>query len=108
MAPTIKKLISGGHVISHIVDRISGGSNKDNNNKTSETTLDVLKYYLKNGKRAKNNIIYQIDDNTQIIFRRDTGLNAHPISSHGYTKDQDHYNVEIRQENGNTNGRIIL
>lgn len=43
MAPTIKKLISGGHVISHIVDRISGGSNKDNNNKTSETTLDVLK-----------------------------------------------------------------
>lgn len=54
---------------------------------------------MKNGKRAKNNIIYQIDDNTQIIFRRDTGLNAHPISSHGYTKDQDHYNVEIQEKN---------
>ena len=49
---------------------------------------------LKSGKR--NNIISKIDDETQIIFREDTGANAHPMKTKGYEQAIDHYNIEIQ------------
>ena len=62
----------------------------------STTTIEQLKEYINHGEIKGNNIISQIDDNTQIIFRNDTGEFAHPINSHGYSTAVNHYNIEIQ------------
>lgn len=58
--------------------------------------LEQLKWYIKNGVIKGNNIISQMDENTQIIFRNDTGEFAHPINLHGYSNAVSHYNIEIQ------------
>ena len=62
----------------------------------SKTTIEQLKEYIKSGEIKENNIISQIDDNTQIIFRNDTGEFAHPINSNGFSTAVNHYNIEIQ------------
>lgn len=62
--------------------------------------LNNLKDLIKNGQVSGNNIISKIDDNTQILFRRDTGSNAHPIKP-DYPDPVDHYNIEIQIKNSN-------
>ncbi|KZZ83921.1 hypothetical protein [Bacillus sp. SJS] len=57
--------------------------------------LDQMKSLIKNGKVKGNNIISKIDDNTQVIFRKDTGKNSHPIRPK-YPNAVEHYNVEIQ------------
>ncbi|MDO7908784.1 polymorphic toxin-type HINT domain-containing protein [Paenibacillus sp. JX-17] len=59
------------------------------------SVLDKLKSLIKNGKIKGNNIISKIDDNTQVIFRKDTGIKAHPIKPK-YPNAVEHYNVEIQ------------
>ena len=54
-----------------------------------------MKSLIKNGKIKGNNIISKIDDNTQVLFRKDTGKNAHPIKPK-YPNAVDLYNVEIQ------------
>lgn len=61
-----------------------------------KTNLDKIKQIIKNGEIKGNNIISKIDDNTQVIFRSDTGANAHPIRSQGYEQPVNHYNIEIQ------------
>ena len=63
---------------------------------SSKTNFGKIKKIIKKGKVKGNNIISKIDDNTQAIFRRDTGVNAHSIRSHGYDQPVNHYNVEIQ------------
>ena len=58
--------------------------------------LDEIKTLIKNGEVKGKNIISQIDENTQIVFRNDTGVNAHPVKPKGYVDPVDHYNVEIQ------------
>lgn len=62
----------------------------------SNPNLGELKGLIKNGKVSGNNIISHVDENTQIIFRDDTGVNVHPIKPNGYIDPVDHYNVEIQ------------
>ena len=58
--------------------------------------LTEMKNILKNGEIKENNIIAPLDENTQVIFRNDTGANAHPIHSQGYDNPVNHYNIEIQ------------
>lgn len=47
-----------------------------------------------------NNIISQVNDNTQILFRKDTGADAHPIKPN-YPDSVDYYNIEIQTKSSN-------
>ena len=58
--------------------------------------LHEIKTLIKNGEVKGKNIISQIDGNTQMVFRNDTGVNAHPVKPKGYINPVDHYNVEIQ------------
>ncbi len=64
---------------------------------TATSALDEFKTLIKNGEVKGNNIICKVDDNTQIIFRKDTGDDAHPIKPK-YPDATDHYNVEIQKK----------
>lgn len=59
-------------------------------------SVDDIKQLIKEGKVVDNNIISSLDDNTQVIFRNDTGNHAHQIKPKGYFDKVDHYNVEIQ------------
>lgn len=61
--------------------------------------LNTLKKLISSGSIRENNIITNLDNNTQIIFRRDFDEYAHPISSHGYQAPVNHYNIEIQTKN---------
>ncbi|URN93493.1 MAG: RHS repeat-associated core domain-containing protein [Candidatus Pristimantibacillus lignocellulolyticus] len=63
--------------------------------KKAVSDLDKMKSLIKNGKKKGNNIISKIDEKTQVIFRKNTGKNAHPIKPK-YPNAVDHYNVEIQ------------
>ncbi len=58
--------------------------------------FDTFKNLLSKGQVKGNNIITKLDDNTQIIFRRDIGENAHSIPPK-YPNKTNHYNVEIQK-----------
>ena len=62
-----------------------------------EPIINFIKGLIENAEIKENNIISKIDDNTQIIFRRDKGDYAHPIRSHGYNTPINHYNIEIQK-----------
>jgi hypothetical protein len=59
------------------------------------SNLDEIKSLIKKGEIKGNNIICKIDDNTQVIFRKDTGSYAHPIRPK-YPNPVDHFNIEIQ------------
>jgi enoyl reductase-like protein len=58
--------------------------------------VDYFKKLIKNGEIKGNNIISKVDDNTQIVFRQDTGVNAHKMTTKGYPQAVDHYNIEVQ------------
>lgn len=73
-------------------------------NKVPEKTIDnsnkiisELKRLIGKGEIKGNNIISPVDNNTQVIFRKDTGSNAHPIRPK-YPEPMNHYNVEIQKK----------
>lgn len=45
-----------------------------------------------NGRR----IVYELDDNTRVIFGLDLGGNAHSLRNQGYLEPTNHMNVEIQ------------
>lgn len=77
----------------------------DTNNENN--VLANLKDMIKNGDKIdEKNIAYKLDDNTKIIFRLDTGANAHKIP--GYSTPVDHINIEIQYLTKNHNKRVLL
>ncbi|MRX73031.1 hypothetical protein GJU40_12855 [Bacillus lacus] len=82
-----------GRSIKAPLAKVQKAQNKGTSKAVSD--LDKIKSLIKNGKIKGNNIISKIDDNTQVIFRKDTGKNAHPIKPK-YPNAVDHYNVEIQ------------
>jgi hypothetical protein len=64
-----------------------------------EAKLTEIQNMIKEGEIKGNNIITPLDENTQVIFRNDTGVNAHPIRPHGYNEATNHYNIEIQVKN---------
>jgi hypothetical protein len=91
------------------VDMSDGDSNLDDifeavvnsYEKTGEerTKLEQIIEMLKNGDKTSNgrNMIYQLNEDTKIIFRMDVGNYAHPIMSKGYTEAVNHINIEIQK-----------
>lgn len=88
----VNGLISGAFNIDWNID----WSTDSNTEGVSNPKLDEIKTLIKNGEVKGKNIISQIDENTQIVFRNDTGVNAHPVKPKGYIDPVDHYNVEIQ------------
>ena len=94
-----------------VVDLVKGVDKTSDVVKNVDRTTDVIKgtskaiekldvdYFnklIKNGEIKGNNIIGKIDDNTQIVFRQDTGVNAHKMTTRGYPEVVDHYNIEVQ------------
>jgi hypothetical protein len=73
----------------------TGRGNNNGVGNQDTTRLDTMRELIENGEIRGNNIINQVDDNTQVIFRRDTGPNAHPIGQR-YPNPVDHYNIEFQ------------
>jgi len=74
---------------------IKAGNSSTKGTGKAVSDLDKIKSLIKKGEIKGNNIISKIDDKTQVIFRKDTGKNAHPIKPK-YPNAVDHYNVEIQ------------
>ncbi|WP_432406694.1 RHS repeat-associated core domain-containing protein [Wukongibacter sp. M2B1] len=110
LAALAKSIVrQGGKKVIGIVDDLFKGAD-DIVKGTKNPTVEKLTELLKNGKRKGKNIISQIDDKTQVVFRQDTGVNAHPMKTKGYEQAIDHYNIEIQTKTpaGKWSHHIIL
>ncbi len=83
---------------SNIWDNIVFDENEEYDVDENEETdvLEQIYELIKGGEIKDNNIISRIDDDSQIIFRKDTGDHAHSIKSRGYDDVVEHYNIEIQ------------
>ena len=64
---------------------------------SSSKAVDEIVDIMKSGKRDGKNIMSQLDDTTQVIYRMDVGENAHKIRSRGYSEPVNHINIEIQK-----------
>jgi len=64
----------------------------------SSENLDKIKNILSKGEISSNGrrIVYELDDNTRVIFGLDLGGNAHSLRNQGYLEPTNHMNVEIQ------------
>lgn len=58
--------------------------------------LKYISSLISNGRVEGNSIFYNLDDKTQIIFRKDFGEKSHPILPK-YPTATNHYNIEIQK-----------
>jgi hypothetical protein len=58
--------------------------------------MKCISSLISKGKISDNNIIYKLDDKTQLIFRKDCDKYAHEIKPK-YPKKINHYNIEIQK-----------
>ena len=86
------------------------GGNDDANEKSHEKLDDIIDI-MKEGEKTKDgrNIISRLEDGAQIIFRMDTGENAHSIGN-DYPNPVEHMNIEIHvpTPRGNNKPRLDI
>ena len=58
--------------------------------------IKYLSSLISNGEVNGRNIIYKLDDKTNLVFRRDFGADAHSINPK-YPGKTNHYNIEIQK-----------
>ena len=72
------------------IARFAGGSG----NNSVDGIVDIMK--TGNKTTDGRNIITQLDDNTNVIFRMDVGEHAHSMERYGYSNSVNHVNIEIQ------------
>lgn len=83
----------------------SAGTRSQGISAAAESPSNPLAELLKIAQDKGGRLEATLDDGTKILFRKDFGAKAHPISPN-YLQDVDHYNIEIHIPDTGRAGRF--